>query len=110
MGTNRTYVCYSHRKDTLGTNLGQYSLLPNTPDDFKKSVHDGIGDIVSFQESASRSVLYSLQSSINFLDVKEKCIILYMYAHKHLDKDTSTRRFASILCGCGLLVEHSHRQ
>jgi hypothetical protein len=64
LGTNRTYVCYGHCKDILGTNLGQYSLLPNTPDDVKKSVNDGIGDIVSFLESASLPVLYSLQSSI----------------------------------------------
>jgi hypothetical protein len=35
-GTNITYVCYGHRKDPLGTKLGQYSLLlPNTPDDVK---------------------------------------------------------------------------
>jgi hypothetical protein len=32
-GTNRTYVCYDHRKDPLGTKLDQYSLLPTTPDD-----------------------------------------------------------------------------
>jgi hypothetical protein len=36
-GTNRTYVCYGHRKDPLGTKLGQYSLLPNTPDDVKNT-------------------------------------------------------------------------
>jgi hypothetical protein len=42
MGTNRTYVCYGHHKDPLGTKLGQYSLFPNTPDDVKKSVNDGI--------------------------------------------------------------------
>jgi hypothetical protein len=36
-GTNRTYVCYGHRKDPLGTKLGQYSLLPNNPDDVKKN-------------------------------------------------------------------------
>jgi hypothetical protein len=52
MGTNITYVCYGHRKDPLGTKLGQYSLLPTTPDDVNKSVNDGIGDIVSFLESA----------------------------------------------------------
>jgi hypothetical protein len=50
MRTHITYVCYGHRKDPLGTTLGQYSLLPNTPDDVKKSVNDGIGDIVSFIE------------------------------------------------------------
>jgi hypothetical protein len=60
MGKNTTHVCYSHHKYPLGTRLGQYSLLPNTPDDVKKSVNDSIGDIVSFLESASRSVLYSL--------------------------------------------------
>jgi hypothetical protein len=70
MGTNTTYVCCGHHKDTLGTKLGQYSLFPNTPDEVKKSVNDGIGDIVSFLESASRSVLYSLQSSITFPGVK----------------------------------------
>jgi hypothetical protein len=83
-------VCYGHRKDPLGTKLGQYSLLPNTPDDVKKSVNDGIGDIVSFLEPASRSVFYSLQSSITFLDVKNKYRIPGMYAHKDLDKETST--------------------
>jgi hypothetical protein len=46
MGTNRTYVCYGHRKDPLGTNISKYSLFPNTPDDVNKSVNDGIGDIV----------------------------------------------------------------
>jgi hypothetical protein len=56
MGTNTIYVCYGHRKDPLGTNLGQYSLLPNTPDDVRKSVNYVIGDIVSFLESASQSV------------------------------------------------------
>jgi hypothetical protein len=82
LGTNRTYVCYSHSKDPLGTKLGQYSMFPNTPGDVKKSVNDGIGYIVSFLESASRSVLYSLQSSITFLDVKDKYGIPGMYAHK----------------------------
>jgi hypothetical protein len=91
IGANRTYVCYGHRKEPFGTNLGQYSLLPNTPDDVKTSVNDSIGDIVSFLESASRSFLYSLQSSVTFLDVKDKYIIPGMYVHKHLDKDTSTR-------------------
>jgi hypothetical protein len=43
MGTNTTYVCYGHRKDPLGTKLSQYSLLPNTPDEVKKLVNDGIG-------------------------------------------------------------------
>jgi hypothetical protein len=71
MGTNTTYVCYGHRKDPLGTKHGQYSLLPNKPDDVKKSVNDGIGNIVSFLELASRSVLYYLQSFITFLDVKD---------------------------------------
>jgi hypothetical protein len=33
MGKNRKYVCYVHRKEPLGKKLGQYSLLPNTPDD-----------------------------------------------------------------------------
>jgi hypothetical protein len=96
-GTNRTYLCYGHRKDPLGTKLGQYSLLPNTTDDVKK-FNDGIGDIVSFLESASRSVLYSLQSSITFLDVKDKYRIPDMYAHKDLDKETSTRGFATQFC------------
>jgi hypothetical protein len=91
-------VCYGHRKDPLGTKLGQYSLLPNTPDDVKKSVNDSVGDIVPFIESASRSVLYSLQSSVTFLDVKDKYRIPGMYAHKHLDKDTSTRGFATQFC------------
>jgi hypothetical protein len=59
VGTHRAYVCYGHRKDPLGTKLGQYSLLPNTPVDVKK-LNDGTCDIVSFMESASRSVLYSL--------------------------------------------------
>jgi hypothetical protein len=36
-GTNRMYVCYGHSKDSLGTKRGQYSLLPNTPDDVKKN-------------------------------------------------------------------------
>jgi hypothetical protein len=54
MVTHRTYVCCGHRKDPLSKNSGQYSLLPNTPDDVKKSVNDGIEDIVSFLESASR--------------------------------------------------------
>jgi hypothetical protein len=99
MGTNRTYVCYGHRKDPLGTKLVQYSLLPDTPDDVKKSVNDGIGDIIlSFLESASWSVLYSLQSSFTFLDVKDKFRIRDMYAHKHLDKDMSTRGFATQFC------------
>jgi hypothetical protein len=98
MGTIRTYVCYGHHKDTLGTKLGQYSLLPNTPDDVYKLVNGVIGDIVSFLGSASRSVLYSLQSSITFLDVKDKYRIPDMYAHKHLDKDTSTRGFATQFC------------
>jgi hypothetical protein len=97
MGTNGTYVCYGHPKDPLGTKLFQYSLLPNTPDDAKKSVNDGIGDIVSFLESASQSVLYSLQSSITSLDVKDKYRIPGIYAHKHLDKETSTRGFATQL-------------
>jgi hypothetical protein len=66
--------------------------------DVKKSVSDGIGDIVSFLESASRSVLYSLQSSITFLDVKDKYRIPDMYDHKHLDTGTSTRGFATKLC------------
>jgi hypothetical protein len=35
--TNITYVCYGHRKDPFRTKLGQYSLLPNTPDDVKKT-------------------------------------------------------------------------
>jgi hypothetical protein len=81
MGTNTTYVCYGHRKDPHGTKLGQYSLLSNTPDEVKKSVNDGIGDIVSFIESSSRSVLYSLKSSIIFLDVKDKYRIPDMYSH-----------------------------
>jgi hypothetical protein len=98
MGTNITYVCYGHRKDPLGKKLGQYSMLPNTPDDVKKSVNDGKGDIVSFLDSASRSGLYSLQSTITFLDVKEKYRIPDMYAHKHQDKDTSTRGFATQFC------------
>jgi hypothetical protein len=98
MGIHRTYVCYGHLNDPLGTDLGQYSLLHNTPDDVKKSVNGGIGDIVSFIESASRSVLYSLQSSITFLDVKDKYRIPDMYAHKHLDKDTSTRGFVTQFC------------
>jgi hypothetical protein len=72
MGTNKTYVCYGHRNDPLEKELSQYSLFPNTPDEVKKSVNDGIGDIVSFLESAPRSVLYYLQSSITFLDVKKK--------------------------------------
>jgi hypothetical protein len=46
LGTNRTYVCYGHRKYPLGTKICKYSRLPNTPDDVKKSVNDGIGDIV----------------------------------------------------------------
>jgi hypothetical protein len=87
MGTNTTYVCYGHRKDPLGTKLGQYSLLPNTPDEVKKSVKDGIGYIVSFLESA--------QSSITFFDVKDKYRITDIYNHKHLDKDTSTRGFTT---------------
>jgi hypothetical protein len=98
IGTHIAYVCYGHRNDPLGTKLGQYSLLPNTPDDVKKSVNDGIGDIISFLESASRSVLYSLQSSVNFLDVKDKYRIPGMCAHKLLDKDMSTRGFATQLC------------
>jgi hypothetical protein len=96
--TNRMYVCYGHRKDPLVTKLGKYSLLPNTPDDVNKSVNGGIGDIVSFLESASRSVLYSLQLSFTFLDVKDKYIIPGMYAHKHLEKYTSTRGFATQFC------------
>jgi hypothetical protein len=36
-GTNRIYVCYGHHKYPLGTKLGQYPLLPNTPDDVKKN-------------------------------------------------------------------------
>jgi hypothetical protein len=96
--TNIMYVCYGRRKDSLGKKLGQYSLLPNTPDDVKKKVNDGIGDIVSFLESTSRSVLYTLQSSINFLDVKDKYRIPDMYAHKYLDKETSTRGFATQFC------------
>jgi hypothetical protein len=98
VGANITYVCYCHHTDPLGTKLGQYSLLPNTPDDDKKSVNDGILDIVSFLESTSRSILYSLQSSITFLDVKEKYRIPDIYAHKHLDKDISTRGFANQFC------------
>jgi hypothetical protein len=37
VGANRMYLCYGHRKDPLGTKFGQYSLLPNTPDDVKKT-------------------------------------------------------------------------
>jgi hypothetical protein len=98
LGTNRTYVCYGHRKDPLGMKLGQHSLLLNTPDDVKKSVNDGIGDIISFLELASRSVFYSLQSSITFLDVKDKYRITDVYARKDLDKETSTLGFATQLC------------
>jgi hypothetical protein len=98
MRTNTTYVCYCHHKDPLGTKLEQYSLLPKMPDEVNKLVNDGIGDIVSFLESASRSVLYSLQPSISFLDVKAKCIIPYMYDHKHPDKDTSKRGFSTQFC------------
>jgi ectoine hydroxylase-related dioxygenase (phytanoyl-CoA dioxygenase family) len=63
-----------------------------------KKLNDGIGDIVSFLESALRSFLYSLQSSITFLDVKDKYRIPDMYAHKDLDKETSTRGFDTQLC------------
>jgi hypothetical protein len=98
MGTHTTYVCYGHCKDPLRTNLGQYSLLPNTPDEVKKSVNDGIGDIVSFLDSAPRSVLYPLQSSINFIDVKDKYRITDIYDHRHLEKDTFTRGFATQFC------------
>jgi hypothetical protein len=45
-----------------------------------------------------RSVLYSLKSYITFLDVKDKYIITDMYAHKDLDKETSTRGFATQFC------------
>jgi hypothetical protein len=67
-------------------------------DEVNKLVSDGIGDIVSFLESASRSVFYSLQSSITFLDVKDKYKIPDMCDRKHLDKDTSTRGFATQFC------------
>jgi hypothetical protein len=63
-----------------------------------KKMNDGIGDIVSFLESASRSVFHSLQSSITFLDVKDKYRIPGMYGHKDLDKETSTRGFATQFC------------
>jgi hypothetical protein len=68
------------------------------PDEVKKLVNYGIGNIVSFLESPSWSVLYSLQSSITFLDVNYKYIIPDMYDHKHLDKDTSTRGFSTQFC------------
>jgi hypothetical protein len=97
-GTNTTYVCCIHRKDPFRTKLGQYSLLPDTPDDVNKLVNDVIGNIVSLLEAASRSVLYSLQSSITFLDLKDKYKIPDMYDHKHLDKDTSMRGFDTQLC------------
>jgi hypothetical protein len=60
VGTDFTYVCYGHRKDSLGKKLGQYSLLPNMPDEVMKKINEGIGDIAVFVEAASRSVLYSL--------------------------------------------------
>jgi hypothetical protein len=43
-------------------------------------------------------VLYSLQSSITFFDVKDKYRNPDMYAHKHLDKDTSTRGVSTQFC------------
>jgi hypothetical protein len=98
VGTNSTYMCYSHRKDPLGKTLGRYSLLSNTPDEVKKIVHDGIGDIFLFLEASSRSVLYSLQSSNTFLDVKDKNKIPDIYDNKHLDKKMSRRGFATQLC------------
>jgi hypothetical protein len=69
MGKNSTYVCYGHCKNPLEKPLGQYSLLPNTPDEVRKIVNDGIRDIVLFLEAVSWSVL---QSSNTFLDVKDK--------------------------------------
>jgi hypothetical protein len=42
MGTHAIYVCYGHHKDPFGTKIGQYSLLPNTPDEVNNSVNDGI--------------------------------------------------------------------
>jgi hypothetical protein len=91
-------VCYGHRKDPLGGTLGHYSLLPNRPDEIKKIVHDGIGGIILFLEAVSRSVWYLLQSSNNFLDVKDKYKIPDKYDHKHLDKETTRRGFAIQFC------------
>jgi hypothetical protein len=98
MGTNTTNVCYGHHKDPFEKKLDQYSLLPETPDEVMKLVNDVIGDIISFLESESRSALYFLQSSIMFLDVKDKYRIPDIYDHKHLDKDTSTRGFSTHFC------------
>jgi hypothetical protein len=78
--------------------IGSYSLLPNTPDDVKKKIHYGIGDIDVFLEAASMSVLYSLQSSNTFVDVTDKYKVPDMYDHKHLDKETSRRGFATQVC------------
>jgi hypothetical protein len=42
--------------------------------------------------------MYSLQSSITFLDVKDKYRIPGMYANKYLDKEKSTRGFITQFC------------
>jgi hypothetical protein len=44
---------------------------------------------------ASRSILYSLQSSSTFLVVKNKYKIPDVYDHKHLDKETSRIGFVT---------------
>jgi hypothetical protein len=80
-----TYVCYGHHNDPLVTALGHYSLLPNTPYDIQKQVHEEIGNIVVALEDTLRSVLYSIQSSNIFLDVNDKYQIPEVFDHTHLD-------------------------
>ena len=99
-GTHSTYVCFGHRKDPLGKTLGRYSLLPNTPDTVKKQVNDSIGDLVILLEAASRSVLYCLQSTRMFLNVKDKYKIPDVFDHRNLDDKSSELRrgFATQFC------------
>jgi hypothetical protein len=95
LGTHSTYVCYGQRKDPLGMTLGPYSLLPITPDNIKKQVHKEIGNLVFTLDDASRSILYSMQSSKTFLDVKDKYQIPEVFDHKNLDKKTKRRGFVT---------------
>jgi hypothetical protein len=110
-GTRSTYVCYGHSKNPLGMTLGHYSLLSNTPDDIKKQVQEEIGNLVVALEDASRSVLYSMQSSSTFLDEKDKYQIQEVFDHTHLDEETARRGFATQFCvGVNLLVYCLQRQ
>jgi hypothetical protein len=97
-GTQSAYVRYRHCKDSLGMTLGHYSLFTDTSYDIKTQVHDEIGNTVISLEGASRSVLYAMQSSSTFLDVKNTYRIPEVYDHTHFDEGTVMRGFATQFC------------